>query len=167
MNLLWFLIYIIVSSTSIESKNIFSCSDQLNKIDCLDIYYCGWCNTSTIHNNIYSNICKNIYNCNTSYEYIGECEYKHSTKTCKVNALTLYIFVLGLLIVCCYMMIVIVYTMLNITNCSKSFPLLFFITPAIMLLAIDENLYIQFVFISVGVYLFIGLGLAYYTHIYR
>ena len=65
---------------------------------------------------------------------------------------------------CCYLMIQIVYNLLNIVNYSKSFPLLFFTIPAIMLLAVNEHIYFMYIFISIGIYLLIVMAIACYKH---
>jgi hypothetical protein len=164
MKLLLFLLSTILTSTPVNSKNIFSCSDKLDRFDCLNTYYCGWCNASKFNVNSYGQVCKQITNCNVTHEYAAACEYKNTIHTCKINTTLLYLFLLGGLIGCCYLMIQIVYNLLNIVNYSKSFPLLFFISPAIMLLAVNEQLYLMFIFISIGVYLLISMGVAWYKH---
>ena len=165
---LWFtLILSVLSSISVDSKTMFSCSDQLDKVECLDIYYCGWCNASKFNVNSRGDVCKNIANCNISNGYKESCEYYNTINTCKVNTVTLYIFLLGLLIGCCYIMIVLVCNTLSLNTCSRTFPLLFFISPAIIILAIDEYLYIKFIFISIGIYLLSAMFIVYYTHLRR
>ena len=164
MKLLLFLLSIILTSTSVNSNNIVSCSDKLDRFECIDTYYCGWCNTSKLNVTSYGNVCKQITNCNVTHQYVAACEYKNTIHTCKINTTILYIFLLGGLIGCCYLMITIIYNLLNIVNYSKSFPLLFFISPAIMLLAVNEQLYVMFIFMSIGAYLLLSMGVALYKH---
>ena len=159
-----FLLSTILTTIPVNSKHIFSCSDKLDKFECLDTYYCGWCNASKFNVNSYGKVCKKITNCNLTDTYAVACEYTNTIHSCKVNVTILYIFLLGGLIGCCYLMIHIVYNLLNIVNYSKSLPLLFFISPILMLLAVNEELYVMYIFISIGVYLLIVMSIACYKN---
>jgi hypothetical protein len=164
MKLLLVLLSTILSSIPVNSKQIFICSDKLDRFDCLNTYYCGWCNASKFNVNSYGQVCKQITNCNLTHEYEAACEYTNTIHTCKINTTILYLFLLGGMIGCCYLMIQIVYNLLNIVNYSKSFPLLFFTIPAIMLLAVNEHIYFMYIFISIGIYLLIVMAVACYKH---
>ena len=155
-----FLIWFILSSSQVNSN---SCSDKLDKLYKLDRF--EWCNGSTFNINSYTNICKRIRNCNLTY-HDDVCEYITTIQSCKINTIILYIFLLGILIVCCYLMIVIVYNLLDIINYSKTLPLLFFVSPIIMLLAVNEQLYIMAIFISIASYLLVVMGIVWYKQVY-
>ena len=62
MKLLLFLLSTILTRTSVNSNNIVSCSDKLDRFECIDTYYCGWCNTSKLNVTSYGNVCKQITN---------------------------------------------------------------------------------------------------------
>ena len=166
MKLLLFLLSTILTITSVNSNNIFSCSNKLERIECLNTDYCGWCNASKLNVTSYGNVCKRITNCNVTHDYGDACEYKNTIQTCKINTTTLYLFLLCGQIGCCYVMVSLIYNLLNIVNYSKSLPLLYFITPTIMLLAVNEQLYLMFIFISIGSYLLIAMSVVWYKHVY-